>query len=379
MPLRDDREALRARLDANVRELEEAQEELEDAKRREGASSAEAETLKKRVAALEKELQKSGRAPTNPRAPAANKSRSLLVGILAAVVLAGGAVFVFSMPDDDKPTAAAVAEQPQTPLVPAAPAPIARTFVFSARVELAQRLGLSVGQECRVEAESSIVGRDVEPREVRVRCGEQMLYRSSDASGAGVTMLDGSATLVPGPSASSARALLRWSDTGARSGGRPNLVIESWEERAIISDPSDPSSLIALAIAPFSEPVDFGAPVDPEATFRSSLRLEGHVTETNVEGLTSVGDACRVLVRPDVSGGFTCRVRVACGTNVLYGAGTSGMCRCDANEPLRIEETRVTSDDGDPALSVDLGERRVVITDRAGLAEQRITISLAER
>jgi hypothetical protein len=85
------------------------------------------------------------------------------------------------------------------------------------------------------------------------------------------------------------------------------------------------------------------------------------------------GAACEVELR---RGAHDCRVQVTCGGQVFYGASAeSGFLRCD---PFHLVDLDATARDGDPRMSLDLTEHRVMVSDSSGMLTQRLEIGLAD-
>lgn len=106
---------------------------------------------------------------------------------------------------------------------------------------------------------------------------------------------------------------------------------------------------------------DHHARARAELVFGATRHLE---TVVRVVG-PPVATPCRLRVVSDsivLDGGdaFSCRVRVWCGDELLYGTldASGGFAQCMG---ARIWDGR--TDDGDPALEIDLAEGRVIVDD----------------
>lgn len=78
------------------------------------------------------------------------------------------------------------------------------------------------------------------------------------------------------------------------------------------------------------------------------------------------GDDCAVEVTPVRGAYFNCRIRVLCRGEVLYGLPGAGYNTCGMQDGAvrTAQDWNGTRRDGDPKLFLDLGEGRVVVSDR---------------
>jgi hypothetical protein len=79
------------------------------------------------------------------------------------------------------------------------------------------------------------------------------------------------------------------------------------------------------------------------------------------------GSACSVRVLPVMSGGFNCLVQVICGGELLYPepgqrAGYVS-CELEGGRAIRASDVMHTSTDGDPAVTFDMHEGVVTVSD----------------
>lgn len=111
-----------------------------------------------------------------------------------------------------------------------------------------------------------------------------------------------------------------------------------------------------------ADPTLLGPPLQP---------LSYRAVSTAVEGQAPIGQGaeCRVLVAPAHVCGFNCRVRVRCGQELIYGAGSMGYNACRvaqvAGAPPSIEahDGAVTPDDGDPRVDLWTSAGRATVGD----------------
>jgi len=135
-----------------------------------------------------------------------------------------------------------------------------------------------------------------------------------------------------------------------------------------------PRRASALPPMPSAASVIAAAPVPgcqmarPHVGFeRFTLAVERPATVVESANLPSAraGQRCTVRVAPVSLPDFNCHVDVICDGAVLYGVHPMGYAHCDVEgaAPLRATDPYVTSQDSDPAVSVDLREGRVVVED----------------
>lgn len=134
--------------------------------------------------------------------------------------------------------------------------------------------------------------------------------------------------------------------------------------------PSAPS--VATAGCPMARPhVGF-------ERFRQAVERPARVIEsTNLPG-APVGTTCTVRVAPVSLLDFNCHVDVICDGQVLYGVHPMGYAHCDVEgaQVLRASDPFFTTQDQDPAVSVDLPASRVVVEDRREGRATRAVLSI---
>jgi hypothetical protein len=126
--------------------------------------------------------------------------------------------------------------------------------------------------------------------------------------------------------------------------------------------------LIALSLAGGLAGACAGLPDDRIA---STVDVEGR--SATYEGMVTVaegaavreGETCRVRVDRTDSDVWSCRVRVLCGGEMLYGLADAGYNRCQARrgEFVAAEDRSGTRRDGDPRMRFDLERGRIVVSD----------------
>ena len=77
------------------------------------------------------------------------------------------------------------------------------------------------------------------------------------------------------------------------------------------------------------------------------------------------GQSCSVEVDGTSHDVWSCRVRVRCGEELVYGLVDAGYNRCreDAGRFVEARDQHGTREDGDPRMRFDLGEGRIVVSD----------------
>lgn len=89
----------------------------------------------------------------------------------------------------------------------------------------------------------------------------------------------------------------------------------------------------------------------------------GLVTETR--GLAvDEGALCEVAITGTDHETYTCRIRIRCGGDVVYGVGDAGFNHCERDERgtfVWAHDDGVTRADGDPRLELDVDQGRVVV------------------
>jgi hypothetical protein len=116
----------------------------------------------------------------------------------------------------------------------------------------------------------------------------------------------------------------------------------------------------AMRMAGFDE--DFGR----ERRSSRKIKLTGTVDEVSGEAPSSLGEACKVIVRP--GGGVrktNCRAVVRCGDETLYGrnGASYAYCEFEGGRLSRVTDMGTTSEDGDPMLELDVEKGRLEVSD----------------
>lgn len=377
MPHRSDEEALRAKLDERDRELAEAQRGQEAAERRLREAEAEAERLRRgRPAAA---------ASSGPRA--ARQNQIALVFSLF-LLLAGGLAIGLVVTLSRAPAPVSLSAKPPAPLradsrsrgpvgsspaaLPVPPSPPIVVHLPARATAVSGDTPVRAGDACSLVATIS-AGPVLGLEDLVIECSGTRLYGFRDEI-FGVSMSELDALAWPGETPGTLRYEITLSDTGARS-GRPEAVVRSWSGEGAVYRTGLGAFRVDLDVDPVSEAVP--EPVGSAAHYVSALPAHeirhGHVVSAVPDGLAA-GTSCRVAVRPSPGPPtLNTRTHVRCGTTTLYGAGSGGLAPRVGDV---ITDVGVTSEDGDPAITLDLAAGTVRIHDVRGTADEAVEIAL---
>lgn len=370
MEYRDERDALRARLESLETELASARAESERMVATENALLA----ARRENEALRAELGRLGPAP----------KRSAAAFVLPAVALvfvaAGGVFFLIARAPAPSPPLApiepfpAAEEPPARPVAPRpepeperAKSPRQAAVEWSARVVKSTGLPFAVGTPCTVRAALASDGSSGAQPGVSIACAGKVLYDSAHAL-SGMANLSYGVEELPGESEGAFRYALSYEDQGPRTGERGQASVSTFERTASAWKDTAPAYRVELALDELSS-ASVGAALFVEnegarAPFRRVVRRKGTVTAASGTGLVRAGEACDVEVRP-AFGKDRCRVWVRCGGATLYGASGGGFAQCgvEGDAPFAATDTGPSSKDQDPMLELALGRQTLTVRD----------------
>ncbi|XYH97842.1 hypothetical protein ACMHYB_60505 [Sorangium sp. So ce1128] len=381
MHYRDERDALRGRVDSLQEQLATAKRELED--QRDDDRAARVAQLERQMAGAQRVLDQLGRELDEVRG---RRRRSLVAPVLAMTAglvicstvigslllkpASEGTVDAVPLPVV-VPTPAPVPMDPvlepaQPPPAPATPAPErpsrTATATWKATVTRATGLPLAAGAACTVEAQLASSGDDVRVPALQILCGGTPIYRSSDSLN-GMSMFSSGVQEDPGSAPDTYVYAISYEDKGSRAGERAEVSLHSIRKAGAVWRDSAPAYRVELALPYQSAPVK-GEPL-LDATGKA-LRRSARVTEATGPSPVKVGAKCTLRVTPLRSPGNQCITRLECGGHMLYGAGTTGVSECtvEKNEIVRVrdghgEKTRLGG--GGPAFDLDLATGRVTV------------------
>ncbi|WP_437570383.1 hypothetical protein [Sorangium sp. So ce542] len=380
MRYRDERDALRGRVDSLEEQLASARKELED--QGDEGRAARVEQLERQMDEARRVLDQLGRELDDLRG---RPRRSLIVPVLATIagvgfcaMVAGYAMMrpesyaingpprpVAAPPPEPVPVSPAPPPEPAPPPPePAAPAPEkpleTRTATWKATVARATGLPLPAGAPCTVEAKLTSSGDDLRVPALDVVCGGRAIYRSSDPLN-GMSMFRSGVEEDRGAAPGTYVYALSYDDKGTRAGERAEVSLDSLGRTGAVWRDSAPAYRVELTLSPQSAPVG-GEPL-LDATGKA-LRRSARVTETTGPSPVKAGAKCALrsswIPRSD-----KCRTRIECGGRMLYGAGTTGMSGCAVEEGrvVRVHDGNTTQNGGDPALDLDVAAGRATLRD----------------
>ncbi|WP_437914099.1 hypothetical protein WME73_48905 [Sorangium sp. So ce302] len=393
MQYRDERDALRGRVDSLEEQLAAARKELEE--HRDDDRAARVEQIERQMAEARRVLDQLGRELAAVRGrPKRSSAVPLLVTMAGVGLCAMIASYLLARPARETmaivqqpalpPPApplpelpAPVPEPAQAPPEPAAPAREApartATATWRAAVTRATGLPLAAGAACTVEAELASSGDDIRVPALRVLCGGKPIYRSSDPLN-GMSMFSSGVEEDSGPEPGTYVYALSYQDKGSRAGERAEVSLDSIRKAGAVWRDSAPAYRVEFTLAYQSLPVAGEALLD--AT-RKALRRSARVTESTGPSPVKVGQRCALLVSPLPRGG-KCLTRLACAGRMLYGAGTTGVSECtvEGDKVVRVHDGNTTPNGGDPALELDAATGRITVKDDVGGAAWTVGVQL---
>ncbi|MGK3998149.1 hypothetical protein [Sorangium sp. So ce1024] len=379
MRYRDERDALRGRVDSLEEELATARKELED--RRDDDRAARVEQLERQMADARRVLDQLGRELDAVRGRPRRRPSAAILALIAGLGLCAAVPVVVLLRSSSEPPAAPVgAVAHPTPIpVPAEPPPVApapappkpttpaparplrtATATWKATVTRATGLPLAAGAACTVEAELASAGDDIRVPSLQVVCGGKPIYRSSDPLN-GMSMFSSGVEEEAGAEPGTHVYAIAYQDKGSRVGERAEISLDSVRRSGAVWRDTAPAYRVELTLAYQSPPVA-GEPL-LDAT-RQALRRAARVTESTGPSPVKAGARCAIQASPLPRGG-KCLTRIACGGRMLYGAGTTGVAECtvEGDQVVRVHDGNTTPNGGDPALDLDVATGRVTVRD----------------
>ena len=361
MPMRDDREALRARIEALTGDLDAAERSVSELRE----AAAERDALAKERDRLARELDKAKRAlgksaEKKRRSPQRAQPTTLaVIGIVLGSFGAFAGWYVFSRIDSTSPGVPGGANTaPGARTAGGAPNAWHTPFVLRASVRTARGIALTPGSPCEISGVISDTTNVSEgsPEQLRVACGSAVLYDTGEVF-AGVSQSSASARYLPVPGGGT-RALITAEDVGVRS-GRASLELDSWHGRAALTrtdgDPYEVTLNVEVATNRFTR-----ASTSHTARDREAQSAVLRVTSSEGVNVPAVGAHCEVRLRgPDATDTF-CHARVYCDAP-LY----DGYYEC-ADAPTSFVDARPSALDRDAQIDVDLAAQTLTFFDTDG-------------
>ncbi|MBK9262496.1 MAG: hypothetical protein IPM54_22165 [Polyangiaceae bacterium] len=270
MTYRNERDALRGRIQGLEQDLQDARRSQQDdeAKRARIAQiEARMREAEGNLRMMRTELESLGGA-SRPK----NSSRVALVVAAAVVLLGAGMASVLIVskpvmrPVNTPPNR--VVEAPAVPIaevpvpkaepqpVPAQPeVPARRVDVqWNGKVTRANGLGAGSGAPCVVSATLESKGEKPRIPSLSVQCGGKPVYRSSDKL-EGMSMSSSGFAEEPGKEAGTFAYAIKYSDTGARSGPRTQLSLDTTQGQGVVWSDVVPIFRVEFSVPALSAPV----------------------------------------------------------------------------------------------------------------------------
>jgi hypothetical protein len=370
MAFRDDRDALRARKEQLEQDLASAKQELDRHERKDANDERELARLRGEVDRLRRAV---GELP-----PPVPTNRAPMIAALAVgmVMLGGVAAFFLATQTSPSTSVAAVAPPEPLPNLTPPPPPPATPVRFAAVITSSDgRPELPVGAGCVIETE--LTTSDV--ASLRVRCLGVIVYDPSWEVGMAVTMTSSSA--LARSTAAGDVYVVEYSDTGTRSGPRPQIAFVS--QRSALRIWAEGASPFELRFAVDER----GLPDVPRevATQAPHARWRLAADLQSSEGDLPFSErACELALLPEsLESPLTCRALLRCGETIVYGAGTAGYNRCEtvvegAQAHPRANDTGVTSEDTDPRALLELAQRSLRVADATTTGAWEATFALRD-
>ncbi|MGK3988792.1 hypothetical protein WME99_37450 [Sorangium sp. So ce136] len=280
MHYRDERDALRGRVDSLQEQLATAKRELED--QRDDDRTARVAQLERQMADARRLLDQLGRELDQVRS---RPRRSLFVPVLALIaglgICTSVAAYLLVRPapeaaDDAVPYVVAVPSPVPVPVdpvpvpepapAPATPAPEApartATATWKATVTRATGLPLATGATCTVEAQLAGSGNKIGVPALQIVCGETTIY-SSSAPLNGMSMFSSGVQEDSGAAPGTHVYAISYEDKGDRTGERAEVSLDSTRKVGAVWRDSAPAYRVELKLPHQSAPVKGEPLLDP--------------------------------------------------------------------------------------------------------------------
>jgi hypothetical protein len=223
-----------------------------------------------------------------------------------------------------------------------------------------------VGTSCTLNAHArsatpDTVGQD----QLNVMCGIQMLY-DEHATYTGQQAWEYLLTETPVADQVSVYAYrLHASDVGVRTGDRNQLTVSTKEKELIVFRDIAPTFRVKIDVDP-STPPRAGKPIFEKNIPPFDVVVKSTATLTSSKGtLPFTGKTCELRISPGWRDS-NCQVRLECNKKLVYGVGNVGgwnYCALANSVPVSFSDTKPTTKDNDPELTVDLNAKTAVFAD----------------
>jgi hypothetical protein len=279
MDYRDERDALRGRVENLEQDLAAAKQQLHvegDAGRAARIAEIERQMAEARgfLEKLSDELDALKTPPAGPRLPARQRNGAAMIAMVA-LACAGGMTIAYGLAVRSLPPARDVPRSPFQPALPSLPGastitlprapppmvepmPVPRTVVAAWEGRVTRVTGVppvAPGRACRVEATLRRAGNQIDVDQLDVQCGGQTIYDSRIPLN-GVSMNGAGVVEQTGRSPAGTNVYrLGYQDQGARSGRRNEISLDTDEKSAAVWKTSVPAFRVEIALPKWSTPV----------------------------------------------------------------------------------------------------------------------------
>jgi len=237
---RDDREILKQKALDLERDLRAAESKLD-------AQRSETERVQKLEAELAEARAMLTRIEAQLPKPAASSGRRAAVLLVALVAVGVGGMLALTRSREPRPPMPTPVVLHQT-----ARAPVVEVKAqWAGKAKTVTGMPIKVGSPCTVDA----VLRSTQKHDISISCGDQVLYRSTDAL-EGMAQMSVGVEESPAPKQGSARAALGWNDIGARSGARAQASVNSQARVAAAWRETLPAYRVEIEIPELSAPYE---------------------------------------------------------------------------------------------------------------------------
>lgn len=266
MNYRDERDALRGRVEGLEQELEDARRSQMD----EAAKRARIEQIEARMRETEANMNEMRRelGALRGKPPAKKNLMPLWIGI--AMVFLGAIMSGFLLVRAPAPpppyverAVATVVPVPEAPPIPAIPTenpsrpPKAARQVkaqWTGKVSRINALGLAPGAPCVIDATLESEGDKQRVSQLTVKCADKVIYDSTHQLNGMSSMGYGMAE-EPGKTSGTYSYALNYSDIGARSGQRTQVSIDTTQQHGFVFSEVVPVFRVEFSVAKLSAPV----------------------------------------------------------------------------------------------------------------------------
>jgi serine/threonine protein kinase len=256
------------------------------------------------------------------------------------------------------PSASASSPQPDIETGPV-------TVTWTGHIDSSTGSAPPVHSPCTLTVTTELIGKDREQKRTTFESKGEVLYDSKQLGGTYNRSFYLDEQLTGEDVVATYRYYLRMSDVGARiPPGAQISVTTPKTEADVWRDTSSPFRIHAVLDKQSS--MREGKPLrrDTQPLFDGvALRVARVKSKTGIVPFTT--QTCALRLAPARSGQLNCRVRLECGKDVVYGAGSGGYNQCTiaTREVTGFVDPNPTPKDGDPELAVDLAAGTATLGD----------------